>query len=184
MRSSWTSVAVWMNSIPIARLKTSSGSAVPSRADRITSAGRRRLPPALTMCDIALAIGPRSDAISAVEPVLELLEFGGDRLEQLLGGDAHDPAASRTTGGAGRHQARIRQWLVEETRCGRANRTRVGGHHQLERRRLRVDAVRSCFEMVDREDRDSLAPRSCRRCRRRATLRAPMTRPSAGRSSG
>src|ERR1700676_5469828 len=38
-----------------------------------------------------------------IKPALELPELSGDGLEQLLGGDAHDPAATCTTGETGRH---------------------------------------------------------------------------------
>ena len=61
-----------------------------------------------------------------VEPALELLEFRGDGLEQLVGGDAHDPAASRITGrtgrtrrGSGNGSSKRRDALVAN-RCGSA----------------------------------------------------------------
>src|SRR6266849_7106625 len=65
IRSSWMRVALWMNSIAMAVLKTSSMRGWPRWAARMTSAGRIRLPPASRICCMASARGPMSARTTA-----------------------------------------------------------------------------------------------------------------------
>ena len=180
MRSSCTSVAVWMNSMPIARLNAWSRSGVPERGAEQHE--RRAQALAAGANDVLHGVGHRAEvgAHRLLEAAFELDELGRDRGEQLVDDDAHRPApeSCRARPTARPPSARGARSPKSSSRGG-AEAAGRRGDEQLRRRR----SVTGRAEPVDRED-PRHPGRGVSALSTTVSGRPSRTRSSAGRSSG